>query len=47
METIIRASLDIILIGIIIYVAIIGIRVGINDIKTNKQNKNKNKNEDK
>ena len=38
METIIRASLDIILIGIIIYVAIIGIRVGINDIKTNKQN---------
>ena len=42
METIIRASLDIILIGIIIYVAIIGIRVGINDIKTNKQNKNKN-----
>ena len=42
METVIRASLDIILIGIIIYVAIIGIRVGINDIKTNKQNKNKN-----
>ena len=43
METIIRASLDIILTGIIIFVAILGIKVGINDIN-NKQKQNKNDN---